>query len=89
MSTETQQAKPLHVFKEENGEDYYLAHDKVHALELWKADTGMDADEADFTEWSDTTPLTLRNDEGGKDTKTCAEWAMDVGREGAFAGANC
>lgn len=89
MSAETTEpSAPLHVFKEENGSDYYLARDKAHALELWTADTDMDGAEADFTEWADTTLLTLLNDDGEKETKTCAEWAAEVGRHGAFAGAN-
>jgi hypothetical protein len=88
MNAEPQNSAPLHVFKEENGSDFYLARDKAHALALWTADTGMDGSEADFTEWADTAPLTLRNDDGEKETKTCADWAAAVGHHGTFAGEN-
>lgn len=88
MDTQTQVAAPLHVFKEENGADFYIARDKAHALELWKADTGMDEADADFTEWADTAILVAEREDGGKDAKTCAEWAREVGHHGAFAGEN-
>jgi hypothetical protein len=88
MNTQTQATTALHVFKEENGSDFYLARDKAHALELWEADTGMSEEDADFTEWADSTVLTLRNDDGEKESKTCAEWAAAIGHFGAFAGEN-
>lgn len=83
-----QTGQSLHVFKEENGSDFYLARDKAHAMALWMADTGMNEEDAEFSEWADTSILTLKNDDGGDDEKTCADWAKEIGHPGAFAGEN-
>lgn len=88
MPNEVQQTEPLHVFREDNGEDFYLARDMAHALDLWVADTGLEAAEADFRALKDDEVLVLRDDDGSKDAKTCVEWAIAIGRPGGFAGAN-
>ena len=65
----------LHLFQDDEHQTY-AANDLAHAKALWKADTGQDPDDGvRWQEIPDDKPITVHDEDGGKETKTAREWA--------------
>lgn len=69
----------LHVFR--NDCDWYVAISPEDAAQACQEVTGLDPDEIDaFRPLDDDSDLLIRDDDGNKTVKTCAEWARENGR---------
>ncbi len=65
-----------------NGADTYVARDVEHVLELYKQAQGVEYDADDCGEWElreDEGPFAITDEDGGKVTRTPAEWIAENG----------
>lgn len=68
----------LHVWHNEY--DWVVAESAAQAVELHHEHSGCTVDEiGDFEMWADDRTLTINDDDGPAQTKTCAEWATASG----------
>lgn len=72
----------LHLFQDDEGQTY-VARDLAHAKELWKADTGQDPEDTTWTSLSDSTMITVEDEENNeRKTKTASEWVKEYNHPG-------
>lgn len=65
----------LHLYQDDEHRTY-AANDLDHAKALWKSDTGQDPDDGiRWTEIPDDKSITVKDEDGGEETKTAREWA--------------
>ena len=79
--TERNEAKPLHVYQNEVI-DSIVATSEEEARQIAYEYTEQSEEYSDleYTQRPDDMPLTIHDDEGGKEIKTCAEWCARNGK---------
>ena len=73
----------MHVYRSDFG--WVIAADPADAMAVWLETTGerlsdYDGDAIEWVPLPDDGPLTVDNEDEGKRTQTCAEWATEMGR---------
>jgi len=75
----------LHVWSADDGEEFVIAETEEDALAVLVEAVGpVSVDPIAWEQLPDDRPFTMREEDGSRVTKTCAEWCTEVGR-GYFA----
>lgn len=70
----------LHVYRNDVI-DWVIAKDPTDADAVYREHAGAPPDDPfDWIKLPDDRQLWVRDDDGGREVKTCAEWATDLGR---------